>query len=147
MTTGRRIALLVAAVVIAVVGFIILKPSDTSKKASSVPTTASKAAGGAKGSKSKTGGKPATPPVAQIKVKGGKPVGGISKLRVKKGDTVRFAVISDVADEVHVHGYDFKKNVKPGGKVTFSFPAKIDGVFEIELEKRAEQIASLEVQP
>jgi hypothetical protein len=147
MTTGRRIALLVAVVVIAVVGFIILKPSDTSKKASSVPTTTiAGGGGGGKTSKSKPG-KPATPPVVLIKVRGGKPVGGISKLRVNKGDTVRFAVSSDVGDEVHVHGYDFKKNVKPGGKVTFSFKAKIDGVFEIELEKRAEQIASLEVQP
>jgi heme/copper-type cytochrome/quinol oxidase subunit 2 len=146
MTTGRRIALLVAVVVIAVVGFIILKPSDTSKKAGSAPTTATTAAGGGKTSKAKRG-KPATPPVAQIKVRGGKPVGGVSKIRVNKGDTVRFAVTSDVGDEVHVHGYDLKKDVKPGGKVTFSFPAKIDGVFEIELEKRAEQIASLEVQP
>jgi heme/copper-type cytochrome/quinol oxidase subunit 2 len=138
MTTGRRIALLVAVVVVAVLGFIILKPSDTSKKASSVPSTAT--------TKGKPG--PAKPgPAVLIKVRGGKPVGGISKIRVKKGDTVRFAVSSDVGDEVHVHGYDFKKVVKPGGKVTFSFPAKIDGVFEIELEKRAEQIASLEVQP
>jgi hypothetical protein len=31
--------------------------------------------------------------------------------------------------------------------VKFSFPAKIDGVFVIELEGRGEQIASLEVQP
>jgi hypothetical protein len=112
-----------------------------------VPTTASTAARGGKAPKKSKSAKPATPPVVQIKVQGGKPVGGVGKLRVKKGDTVRFAVISDVADEVHVHGYDFKKVVKPGGRVTFSFPAKIDGVFEIELEKRAEQIASLEVQP
>jgi hypothetical protein len=46
-----------------------------------------------------------------------------------------------------VHGYDFHKNVRAGGKVSFSFPAKIDGVFVIELESRAQQIASLEVQP
>jgi hypothetical protein len=119
MTQGRRIALLAVVVVIAIAGFIILKPSA----------------------------KPAAPAAVQIQVKGGKPVGGIKKIGVHKGDQVRFTVDSDVPDEIHVHGYDFHKTVKAGGKVSFSFPAKIDGVFVIELEKRAEQIASLVVQP
>ena len=43
---------------------------------------------------------------------------------------------SDVADEIHVHGYDLKKDVPAGGSVRFSFPASIEGVFEIELEGR-----------
>jgi heme/copper-type cytochrome/quinol oxidase subunit 2 len=74
-------------------------------------------------------------------------VGGIQEISVSKGDEVRFTVDSDVADEIHVHGYDFMKDVKAGGKVTFKFKAKIDGVFEIELENRGVQIAELEVQP
>jgi plastocyanin len=82
-----------------------------------------------------------------IVVKGGKPVGGVKTISVKKGDPVRFSVTSDVADEVHVHGYDFHKQVAKGGSVSFSFPAKIDGDFVIELESRAEQIASLRVAP
>jgi hypothetical protein len=139
MTQGRRIALLVAVVVVAVVGFIVLKPSDTSKKASSPPTTATRGPS--------RPNKPAPRAVVQIRVRGGKPVGGVKKITVNKGDTVRFAVTSDVGDEVHVHGYDFHKTVNPSGTVSFSFPAKIDGVFVIELEKRAEQIASLVVQP
>jgi hypothetical protein len=56
-------------------------------------------------------------------------------------------VRSDVADEVHVHGYDVAKDVRAGGSVTFSIPAKIDGRFEVELEHRHEQIAQLEVRP
>jgi hypothetical protein len=56
-------------------------------------------------------------------------------------------VNSDVADEIHVHGYDFKKNVEKGGSVSFSFPAKIEGVFEVELEDAGEQIAELRVRP
>jgi hypothetical protein len=46
-----------------------------------------------------------------------------------------------------VHGYDFHKNVPAGGSVDFKFPAKIDGVFVIELESRGEQIAELRVNP
>ena len=142
MTTSRRIALLAAVVVIAVVGFIVLKPDD--KQESTQPAATAPAPGAKKGSKPS---KPATPPVPQVRVKNGKPVGGINKIRVNKGDRVRFAVRSDVSDEIHVHGYDFKKDVTAGGKVSFSFPAKIDGVFEVELESRGEQIAELTVNP
>jgi hypothetical protein len=143
MTKGTRIALLVAVVVIAVVGFIVLKPDD-GRKTSSAPATTTTAGGKSNG---KGKGTPAKPQPPQVVVKGGKPAGGVKKISVNKGDRVQFSVSSDVSDEIHVHGYDLMKDVAAGGKVTFSFPAKIDGVFEIELEKRAVQIASLEVQP
>src|SRR2546429_331817 len=94
--------------------------------------------GGGGGDKSKT---------QVISVRNAKPVGGIGKLDYTKGDQVRFKINSDVADEIHVHGYDFHKNVPAGGSVSFSFPAKIDGVFVIELESRGEQIAELTVKP
>jgi hypothetical protein len=145
MTTSRRIALLAAVVAIAVVGFIILKPDHTRKKeAGSGQATTQPASKGGTGT---APSKPAPPPVVQVKVQGGKPVGGIKTIDVNKGDHVRFAVISDVADEIHVHGYDFMKDVKAGGTVSFSFPAKIDGEFVIELEGRGEQIARLVVNP
>jgi hypothetical protein len=83
----------------------------------------------------------------QITIRGGKPVGGVKKLDYKKGDQVKFIVTSDVADEIHVHGYDLMKDVPAGGSVQFSFPASIEGVFEIELEGRKQQIAQLKVSP
>jgi len=85
--------------------------------------------------------------VQVITVRNAKPVGGIKKLNYTKGDLVQFKVDSDVADEIHVHGYDFHKDVPAGGLVSFRFPAKIDGVFVIELESRGEQIAELRVKP
>jgi hypothetical protein len=120
MTTRARIALLVGFVVIAIVAYIVAKPGNDNSKTSGV---------------------------AQVTVKGGKPVGGIKNITVKKGDPVHFVVHSDVSDEIHVHGYNFHKDVKAGGQVSFSFPAKIDGEFVIELESRGEQIASLVVNP
>ena len=80
-----------------------------------------------------------------IHVVGGKPQGGVQKITVKKGDPVKFTVQSDVSDEIHVHGYNFHKDVEKGGSVSFNFPAKIEGIFDIELESRGEQIASLQV--
>ena len=145
MTTSRRIALLAAVVVIAVVGFIVLKPDDKKDTSSSQPAATTPASTGSKEAAKPS--KPAPPPVPQVNVKNGKAAGGIEKIEVNKGDRVRFVVNSDVSDEIHVHGYDFKKDVKAGGKASFSFPAKIDGVFEIELESRGEQIAELTVNP
>ena len=143
MTTRARIALLVGFVVVAVVAYIALKPDDTKKSdtTANTPTTVTTAGG----KKKKV--KPAPPPVPVVNVKNGKPVGGIKKITVNKGDRIRFVVDSDVSDEIHVHGYDFHKDVKAGGKVSFSFPAKIDGEFVVELESRGEQIASLVVNP
>ena len=88
---------------------------------------------------------PATTGNEIIEVKNGGPVGGVQKLEVKKGGQVTFTVKSDTADEIHVHGYNFMKDVEKGGSVSFNFPARIDGEFDIELEKRGEQIASLQV--
>ena len=141
MTTRARIALLVTGIVIAVVAFIVLKPDDTKKDKPSSTQTTTVTGGSSKPSE------PAPPLVTQVNVKGGKPVGGIKKFTVNKGDQVRFVVNSDVSDEIHVHGYDFMKDVKAGGKVSFSFPAKIDGEFVGELESRGEQILNLVVNP
>ena len=80
-------------------------------------------------------------------VKDGQPVGGIQDLTFTEGDDIRFKVDSDVSDEVHFHGYDVGKDVKAGGSVSFDVPATITGVFEVELESRAEQIAEITVNP
>lgn len=82
-----------------------------------------------------------------IVVRNGEPVGGIAELEYDAGEQVSFQVSSDVADEVHVHGYDLMKDVAAGGTVAFSFPADIEGIFEVELEERVEQIAELRVNP
>src|SRR5437773_7869104 len=139
MTRGRRLAIVGGVVVVAVIGFVIAQSGGSSKDKTTTTTSTTNGV-------TATGTVPANAPV-QIVVKNGKPVGGVKKIKVGKGDPVRFTVNSDVADEIHVHGYDFHKDVTKGGSVSFDFPAKIDGIFVIELESRSEQIASLEVEP
>jgi hypothetical protein len=82
-----------------------------------------------------------------VVVRNGEPVGGVQELEFDSGDEVAFTVESDVADEVHVHGYDLMEDVSAGGEVSFDFPAEIEGIFEVELEGRGEQIAELRVNP
>src|SRR3954451_12767382 len=90
---------------------------------------------------------PAVPASQTINVVNGQPQGGVKTVTFKKGDQAVLKVNSDTADEIHVHGYDLKKDVEKGGSVTFSFKATIDGRFEVELEDAGTQIANLEVTP
>jgi heme/copper-type cytochrome/quinol oxidase subunit 2 len=129
----RRILPVLALIAVAVIAFLVLKPDDSNDDAATPATT--------------TGRATPAPAVTRIRIRSAKPVGGIAKIRVSKGERIRFEVSSDVADEVHVHGYDLKKDVRPGHSVRFDFPATIAGQFEAELESRAEQIAELTVTP
>jgi hypothetical protein len=87
--------------------------------------------------------------IPTIRLRGGQPVGGVEELKVTSGDRVRFKVTSDIDGEVHVHGYDFLKPIKAGGSVSFDFPAKLQGAFEVELHHGGgeNQIADLKVEP
>ncbi len=82
-----------------------------------------------------------------IVIKDGEPVGGVQDLSFTEGDDIRFKVESDVADEVHFHGYDVGMDVEAGGSVTFDVPATDTGVFEVELEERVVPIAEITVNP
>lgn len=83
-----------------------------------------------------------------VVVAGGKPSGGVRTLAATKGDTIKLTVVSDLADEIHIHGYDLHRSIRrPGGSVQFAFRATIDGSFVIELESKAQQIAALRVNP
>jgi hypothetical protein len=82
-----------------------------------------------------------------IVVENGAPKGGIVRKTVSKGDHVVLVVTSDVADEIHLHGYDMKKDVAAGGTIRLPFTATLPGRFEVELEQRGVQIADLTVNP
>jgi hypothetical protein len=153
MTPRARIAIVAVAVVALIVAFIAAsgsndkKPtSDTVPRVSTVGTTVETTPAGTTTTETTTTPAP-TPATPVVRVVGAKPQGGVKRLTFSKGDTIRFTVQSDTADEIHVHGYDVHKDVPAGGSVTFTIPAKIDGRFVVELERHATQIAELEVQP
>ena len=80
----------------------------------------------------------------------GDPVGGVKKLTYNKGDQVQLEVrLAAPEEEVHVHGYEIEKPAEES-PVTFSFPARLDGVFEVEVHKLDHTegpIAELHVNP
>jgi hypothetical protein len=71
----------------------------------------------------------------------------VQEFTFTQGDEINFVVKSDVADEVHFHGYDIGKDVAAGGQVEFNVPATISGVFEVELENRVVPLAEITVNP
>jgi len=87
------------------------------------------------------------PTVVRVTVVDGAAEGGIVRATVDQGDRVRLVVTSDVADEIHLHGYDVSRDVAAGGTVTLAFRASIPGRFEAELEERGVQIADITVEP
>jgi hypothetical protein len=146
----QRLTFLAIALVIAIVAVVVLavaggndEEEATSTGAQATPTATATEAPGS--------GATETPEPTPTRTPKPEPPlvtpGEVTKLRFKQGETVRFRVRSDVADHVHVHGYDLMKDVEPGKTITFSFPAEITGIFEIELEDRGEEIAQLRVDP
>jgi hypothetical protein len=86
-----------------------------------------------------------TTPTIEVTVVGGKPQGGVRREQVKTGETLVLRVTADVADEVHLHGYDKSADVAPGKPAEIRFTADIPGVFEVELEQRRQKLIELEV--
>ena len=147
---GMRLLIGLAAVAALVVAFVLLRPDDDDTAApptaEPIPTTTETAT---------------TPPTTKstptettqervrmvVRVQGGRPVGGIARATARQGEPVLLIVRSDVADHVHVHGYDLMGDVGPGSPARMQFRARLTGRFEIELEDRGQQIAQLTVLP
>ena len=82
--------------------------------------------------------------VVDITVAGGDVTGGGRK-KISLGDTVTLRVTSDVADEIHLHGYDVMVDVGAGQTAELTFDATIPGVFEAELENEGITLVELEI--
>jgi hypothetical protein len=91
---------------------------------------------------------PAEPEVVRISVSvPADKAPSVRHFTIQQGRQVVFVVKSELADEVHLHGYDLSADVAPGQPATIRFKATAPGLFEAELESRSLPIAELEVRP
>jgi hypothetical protein len=81
----------------------------------------------------------------EVEVAGGQVSGDTGRVPVTAGEQVTLVITSDVADEVHVHGYDLEAELSPGQPAEIAFDATIPGVFEVELHEAGTQLLSLQV--
>ena len=152
MSRNQRLSFLGIAAVIAVVAIVVLTAgggsddtstddsANTSSQATATPTATPSAA-----DDESTPTPTATPtpkPKPPLLV-----AGKVAKLRFEEGDTVRFRVRSDKPEHIHIHGYDIMKDVGAGETIDVAFKGDITGIFEIEFEDSAQEIAELRVDP
>ena len=149
----RKVALIAAALGLLVSLYFALRPGDDNEAAltttavtTTAPTTTEVPPATTEAPPATTEAAPA-PVQVDVVVVGGEPQGGIVRESVDRDSEVVVTVTSDVADEVHVHGYDLMADVAPGAPATIRFTADAPGRFEIELENTGVQIAELEVRP
>lgn len=81
-----------------------------------------------------------------VSVEAGSVEGG-GRILVELNTEVRLIVAADVADEVHLHGYDIFVDVTPTTPATLEFVANIPGIFEVELESAGLVLLELVVEP
>ena len=164
MSNAARAALIAVGLVLAAGLFLLLRPDETDDVAEPAPATVATAPAPPRGTLPTTAPLETQPPTTQpastqtqpeptavnarIEIVGGRPAGGRPRrLTVKQGRTLLLTVTSDVADEIHVHGYDIARPVSPGRPTRIRFVATTTGRFEIELEERHVLVAELEVRP
>ena len=157
MERGQRIAFALIAAVIAVVAVVVLAggSDEQTNRADRPPATAtgdSTATPEPQEAESQATATPTATPrpkpeIQTVRYRDGKVVGGRARIEVDRGETVRFAVASDVPEEIHVHGYDRYVDIPAGGSKRITFKADIEGIFEVELHDAGMEIAQLRVNP
>lgn len=88
-----------------------------------------------------------TPTVVRITVVDGRPVGGIKRTTVKRGTVVRYVVRTARGEDIHLHGYNLTRRIRPGTPTVLHFTAKLAGRFELELHHPDALLAQLTVRP
>lgn len=140
-----------ATVLAAVVLFLVLRPDDEEPTRSATTTSETTTSTGTETeteTETNTTTTAETPSAVRIRIQArGDGSGSIRRVTIEQGQRVTLIVSADVADEVHVHGYDLMADVAPGSPARISFEASVPGRFEVELESRALQIAELRVGP
>jgi heme/copper-type cytochrome/quinol oxidase subunit 2 len=144
VSAAGKLALAAAGVAVAVVLFFLLRPGDET----AAPTTPTGTETGGANAEPTTGTMPleAEPAAVRVAFEDGEVIGP-RRPEFTVGDRIVLVVRSDVADHVHVHGYDLMQDVAPGAPARISFTADAQGRFEVELEDRRLPLMELVVSP
>jgi plastocyanin len=70
--------------------------------------------------------------VVEVEIADGQVSTDDDQVEVRRGDTVRIVVTSDVDDEVHVHGVEQTATLVAGETATVEFTVEESGLFEVE---------------
>ena len=145
MTERLRTSLLTAGLVLALSGCAGTDEPPASSPGTSAPVTS--VPEGSSPASSSPAATPTTPAGQRIEVTvtGGQVTGDTGRVPVAVGEQVTLVVTSDVADELHLHGYDLRTALTAGTPAELSFQATVPGVFEVELHDAGTVLLTLQV--
>ena len=81
----------------------------------------------------------------EVSVAAGEVSGDTGRIPVPAGEQVTLVVTADVADEIHLHGYDLTAALSPGTPAELVFDATVPEVFEVELHEAGTVLLTLQV--
>jgi len=84
------------------------------------------------------------PPVIDVELSNGE-VTGPEVFEVALGDRVDVWVVSDIDDEMHVHGYDIFVDLEAGVPFNLGFVADVPGIFAVEVHTGDTRLFDIEV--
>jgi hypothetical protein len=141
MSRNQRLGVIVGAIVVVVVAFVLIRPTDERKE----PALAPKQAKDTTPTETQTAEAKPKPPT--VSIRGGKPAGGVKTIEFSSGSSARIDITTDKPAEVHLHGYDIEKPVQPGKTTVLRFKAKIEGIFTLEDHDSEAELAKVKVSP
>ena len=115
---------------------------------SSAPPASAAGASSPEAAEASAGSTTASTPAArriEVTVTAGEVSGDTGRIPVPAGEHVTLVVTADVADEIHLHGYDLTATLSPGTPAEFVFDATVPGVFEVELHEAGTVLLTLQV--
>jgi pyruvate/2-oxoglutarate dehydrogenase complex dihydrolipoamide acyltransferase (E2) component len=105
---------------------------STAPTSAAAPTTPAASATAGSPTPAATPGTPAVDREITVTVAKRRVTPPTGRVTVTKGQLVRITVTSDVADELHVHGYDLGARLPAGTPGVVEFRADKTGLFEVE---------------
>jgi hypothetical protein len=79
-----------------------------------------------------------------VEIAGGE-VEGPEVFKVTLGEIVDIWILSDVDDEIHVHGYDLRFDLDVAAPFNLTFEADVPGIFEVETHDLQHPLFEIEV--
>lgn len=117
--------------------------TGTDERAEPAPTSAAPSAAATSAAPAPRPSPTAT--VIEVTYAGGEVTGADARVDVELGEQVVLRFTSDVAEEIHVHGYDLYTDLLPGTPAEIAFTADIPGSFEVELHGAGRPLYQLRV--
>ena len=123
----------------AVLGLSACAGTDATDAAPVAPSPSSESSAGSATASTRAGQR------IEVTLAGGQVSGDTGRVPVTAGDAVTLVVTGDVADEIHLHGYDLTAPLSPGTPAELTFDAGVQGVFEVELHEAGTVLLTLQV--